>query len=220
MNQAAKMIDVRSSSRAVVAKCLRHGSVLAAVAFVCGLSLARGVEVPLRVPWLLAIVGLAGWLHTTNRTVGMLQMIVCLYLCFLAVNQVLAKYVEWFAWGRQVNISYGLVMLAIIGIGRGAGWLVSRKADPVGQRPTVAMPGWPGTLAVLAVHMLVLWAALGICYGYGFERSPIVIGYVSLFYMACIGLWQTLAACRWRRAICLILVAYYGCLWAGWVGKG
>ena len=140
--------------------------------------------------------------------------IICVYLCSVPLNMIMGTVVEVSPFGLELEISTSLLVLIPLALGRILVSIGCIQGDRCAASAAM-MRGWVSAYCCLIVHGFVLLILLNTCYGYGFERSPVVLGWLGLFYLATWALWGTLGEAPWRRCIAVVLVAFYGVLATG-----
>lgn len=185
------------------------------IAAACLLSLTGERGVPITIPVVLVAASAVMWLRTKNRNAALLQMTVGAYLCSVPVNEIIAQYLKVPFWGLDLQISHSLLVLALLAAGVAARTILRGKRTNGARRYERTLWVWGLVFAVLVVHVAVQAAILHACYGCGYERSIVVLGWISLFCLVYIAASETLQVTLWRRGICVILVAYYAAVSAG-----
>jgi len=186
-----------------------------AVAAACALSWKEGMAVTPKLPILLAIASATLWFHWPGRSGGVLQHVIGAYLCCIPVNEISGTSVEFRAFGLDISFSWGLLLLGVIGIGAVAVGFLTGRAKPRTRLLGGLGMGWVAALSILAVHMAVLAALLGVVYGYGYEKSPSSLGRASLYCCLYAFLGSPLRSSPWRRVLSATLTAYYSAITAG-----
>ena len=209
------LAQVAAPKKARLGGQLGNIAAVVAVAAACVLSWKGGLAVTPRLPILLAIASATLWFHWPGRSGGVLQHIIGAYLCCIPVNEISGTGVEFSAFGLDISLSWGLLLVGVIGIGAVAVWFFAGRAKPH-TRPLGGLgAGWMASLSILAVHIAALAALLWIIYGYGYDKSPYSLGRASLFFCLYLLLGSPLRSSPWRRVLTVALTAYYSAITAG-----
>ena len=126
------------------------------------------------------------------------------------MNELMAGYMRVHLFGQRLSVSHNILILGICGIGyclsRFAYLRITNGRD---RSNSLIIRGWLATFGVLALHMILLAVLLDWYYGYGYEKNPTTFGWIGMFYLLCLTLWQILGLASWRRCIQLVLIVYY-----------
>jgi hypothetical protein len=199
--------SVKRQTTDTLANVLGYSFSLAGVLVACGICFLSGMPIPIERPLILLLASLLVLAPFKSEVLGTLQKITAFYLLTVPINEL--------AWQNfpvsllsGVTVSYSAVVLMLCA----AGFLLRRinsQNDRFGRDKKQLLPGWALAIGIIIGHMVVLTVLLSRFYGYGYENNLSVLGSLCLYLLLFIFVWEKLANLRFRRALGLVLAAFF-----------
>lgn len=181
-----------------------------ALAVGCVLFALKGVVGTAAKPWLLVLPALLLWPQVQKPVLSRLQSTVGFYLCCLPLDRAAESRLVVTLSGCRLRLSVGIAVAAFL-LAASYVWRAHRYRDRTfsDEEGLAGIRRWGAAAAVTCFHAAFLCVLLLGAYGYGCEKSGILLGKVGLFFMAYVALEVSWANSQWRRGVSIMLAATY-----------
>lgn len=133
-----------------------------------------------------------------------IQKLISIYLIFVLVEHASGYYFGIEFSNSHINFSASIPIIALCLLSYLIGRFIGKRESAYIAMDKELKAAWRLALAVLVLHILFLVPLLAGFYGYGYERSAVVLGRIFLYYFLFMSYWRPLSQWILRGSVGII----------------